>query len=99
MNRILIGLYEFDGPFDLDHEPQELPGVLAIIRKAGPQLVLLQLQACNDVNLMWREIRCQYWYDYQEELAMGILYMPGLSYHERTRVIEHILDDIKTAVA
>lgn len=99
MQKLLIGLYEFDGPYSIDVEPQSEPGVLAILRHSEGKLELLQLKATENVNASWRRMRAWHANWKPHELSMAIHYMPGLSRGEAKRVRSDILDELEMAAA
>lgn len=99
MNKILIGLYEFDGPYSTEVEPEHQPGVIAILRHTADELEIIHLRAGEDVNVLWRRARAWYSNWQPQELSMAIYYMPGLSRSEVNRVLGDIFDEFEMAAA
>lgn len=99
MSKLLIGLYQFEGPFSINVEPMHMPGVLAILHHGPEDLEILQLKASQDLNALWQQTSPWFANWPAEELSMAIHYMPGLSRSERNRVVGDILDELEMLAA
>lgn len=98
MEKILIGLHEFDGPYDVICNLPDAPGLLAILVDTEDEIELVDLRPSTNLRLLWDSICAEYLMSALDgPIKLAVAEMDGLSAAERRRALREINQEFELA--
>lgn len=95
-NSILVGDYDFFGPYVTSEEILEQPGLLALLIEDGKEYELLEMMASNNLRKT-AEIELDLHSENLANIAIAVFYAAGSSLKEVTLIKDKLLRDFDFA--
>jgi hypothetical protein len=100
MEKILIGLHEFDGPFSALAELSNQPGLIAILVESATEFELLGIEEASNLQMHWARVSGKYLVQkFDGIIKIAVCEFPQLSRGERARALREIEDEFQMLAA
>lgn len=94
MEKILIGLHEFNGPYNALAALSTAPGLIAVLSEDNGELELMDIEEAADIQEFWNQAAGRYLLQkFDGAIRIAVCEMPHLSRAERQRALSEINDE------